>query len=470
MLHNACTSSARIRAFSLSAALAALLISLVSLVTSQVHARDVDEVENPRLSHAGSVTDESGLLGHGAAEIEERLEVLRQDVGAEVAWVILRTIGSRDPREFGTALLHHWGVGRKEHDDGVVVLHVLDRRRIEIVTGYGAEAALPDIKCSWLLQEIVVPAFRAGQLVRGHLALSRGIDRALRTPDISHADLIAAARESEVQPVAAPPAAAKARLSLSMPSKTAQRWFALLLAILAIAALCWRARVFVKAGTSPNGHMWELFVPCVVFLGLIILGGSFAEGQSVLPAIGLFTGCFAVASVCGVRDLYRSRQRIAPRPCTRCPRQLRWVEKAEATALLTRGPRAEQALGSMRFEVRRCDCGEVSVEGFERESKVQRCPDCNFRTLAPVQTLTLEPATEAATGKEEWIYECALCSRELRQTVVIPVVTRERPSRSHASSGDSASSDRSDSSSDDSSSSETFGGGDSGGGGAGASY
>ena len=56
----------------------------------------------------------------------------------------------------------------------MLVRHVLDRRRIEIVTGYRAEAALPDVECSWLLQEVAVPAFRGGELARGHLALSAG--------------------------------------------------------------------------------------------------------------------------------------------------------------------------------------------------------------------------------------------------------------------------------------------------------
>lgn len=73
----------------LASMLKALTVALlVSLVASPVRARTVDEVENPRQSHAGWVTDEPHVLGNGAVDIEERLEALHQQVGAEVAWVL----------------------------------------------------------------------------------------------------------------------------------------------------------------------------------------------------------------------------------------------------------------------------------------------------------------------------------------------------------------------------------------------
>ena len=433
---------------------------LVATIASPVRARNVDEIENPRQDHAGWVTDEPGLLGSHAGQLEERLESLHQQLGAEVAWVILQTIGDRDPREFGTALLRHWGVGRKEQDDGVLVLHVLDRRRIEIVTGYGAEGALPDIKCAWLLQEVAVPAFRANQFARGHLALSSGIVRALLAPDISHADLIAAALQDDTQLASTPTPAAKRRASSRKATQGAESWRGPLLGVLGLTLLIWRARVYRKLSPAHSGCDLIVSSGFVLFIWLFAL--VFSEEQEPF-ALSLFSIGLGFLLMRGLRDVRTLRARMAPLPCRVCPRKLRWVEGEEAVALMSAGARKEHELGSMRFEVRRCDCGEAYVEGFDVESKIRRCPGCGFRTLAGVRERTLKAATAAEAGQTECIFVCAHCSRQVLEVVEVP-----RLSFSSSSDSGSSSSWSSDSSSDSSSSS--FGGGDTGGGGAGASY
>lgn len=429
---------------------------LIVLFASPVRARNVDEIENPRHAHAGWVTDEPGLLGSDAGQIEERLETLHEQLGAEVAWVILRSIGDRDPRQFGTELLRHWGVGRKEHDDGVLVLHVIDRRRIEIVTGYGAEAALPDIKCSWLLQEVAVPAFHANQVARGHLALSRGIDRALRSPDISRADLIAAAQQDAPT---TPTRAAKHQVTTRKAVRGGNSWMWPLLCTVAITLLFWRARVYLMLSSSHSGY--DLLVP-YGFLLLFLLFAMSVTDHSVSFALSMFSSGLALLVIRGFHDVRTLHKRMAPLPCVGCPGKLRWIEGDDAVALMSAGARKERELGSMRFEVRRCECGERCIEGFELESKIRRCPGCGFRTLAQVQTLTLTTATSAKEGQNEFVYRCALCSRELREIVSVP-----RRARSSSSSDSGSTSSDSNSSS---SSRSSLGGGSSGGGGAGASY
>src|SRR5688572_11695707 len=151
------------------------------------------DVPNPRTSHGGWVTDQAQVLGAYGAAIEARLTQLNADTGAEVAVVILPSIGDAVPRQFATALFELWGVGHKGVDDGVLVLHVLDQRRIEIETGYGEEGALPDAKCAWLIEEVAKPLFKQEEMARGHLALSAGLELAIRNPAIDHATLMAIA-------------------------------------------------------------------------------------------------------------------------------------------------------------------------------------------------------------------------------------------------------------------------------------
>jgi hypothetical protein len=85
---------------------------LMCLLAAPSLARDVDDVPNPRTTHGGWVTDEAHVLDAAARSIEQRLETLHEQTGAEVAWVVLSSIGDSDPRTFATNLLHTWGVGR----------------------------------------------------------------------------------------------------------------------------------------------------------------------------------------------------------------------------------------------------------------------------------------------------------------------------------------------------------------------
>ena len=103
--------------------------------------------------------------------------------GAEVAVVVLPSIGDAVPKHFATALFEYWSIGQKGADNGVLVLHVLDLRRVEIETGYGNEGPLPDVKCHWLIESVVIPAFKAGHFAQGRDALTRGILYALEHPE-----------------------------------------------------------------------------------------------------------------------------------------------------------------------------------------------------------------------------------------------------------------------------------------------
>jgi uncharacterized protein len=452
-----------------------LFLALVtSLLALPVRARNVEDVPNPRQTHAGWVTDEPHALGAAAMRIEERLEQLHQQSGAEVAWVVLGSIGDSDPHGFATELLHRWGVGRKDHDDGVLVLHVLDRRRVEIVTGYGVEAALPDIKCAWLLREVAVPAFRAGELARGHLQLSQGIERALRSPDVSHADLIAAtqladserALAAQVAPAARVQPRRVARAAFTLPGKTGLRITAGVLMLLGIASYFWRVRIYVKRYRHHAHHNPPL--PFALFGGLLVFGIGFGE-PGMLPAIGVFAACSIWTLARGLRERGELTRWLAPRPCPRCSLPLQLLERDAASAALPEGPRREEKLGSVEYDVWRCSCGELSLDATVVPSQVLPCPGCKFHTFEHVQTVEKKPATESETGEADWFYACAVCGHQLQKRVEVPRISRASSSSSSwiSSSSDSGSSS---SSSSDSSSSDSFGGGDSGGGGAGESY
>jgi uncharacterized protein len=59
-------------------------------------------------------------------------------------------------------------VGRKDIDDGVLLIVAPNERKARIEVGYGLEKALRDEEAGRILRDAILPAFRAGDYAQGH--------------------------------------------------------------------------------------------------------------------------------------------------------------------------------------------------------------------------------------------------------------------------------------------------------------
>jgi uncharacterized protein len=84
------------------------------------------------------------------------------------------------PKDFANRLFAHWGIGKARADNGLLVLLVVDQRRLEMETGYGLEPILPDGWLGNMQAEVMVPAFRSGDFPAGLEAGLVRIDQRLR--------------------------------------------------------------------------------------------------------------------------------------------------------------------------------------------------------------------------------------------------------------------------------------------------
>lgn len=92
------------------------------------------------------------------------------------------------PKAFTTELFNAWEIGKKGKDNGVLVMVSKGDRRVEIETGYGIEAILPDARVGKIIRTEMIPAFKqedyeAG-IVNGTLAVAVGIQHDIKLPDI----------------------------------------------------------------------------------------------------------------------------------------------------------------------------------------------------------------------------------------------------------------------------------------------
>ena len=143
----------------------------------------VETVPNPKDRGNGYMSDPAGIIGPTAtAEINAIAAAIEDSATAEIAVVVLPSIGELNPKDFATELFQHWGIGKAGKDNGLLILTVMDQRRTEFETGYGIEGILPDIICYRAGMQVLVPLFQQGKYGEGLAAVLRRFQEILQDP------------------------------------------------------------------------------------------------------------------------------------------------------------------------------------------------------------------------------------------------------------------------------------------------
>ena len=127
----------------------------------------------PRMMLAGRVTDAADILtGEEEARLSDRQA--RYETRTKHQMVVATTPSLHSARvdNFGTCLGSRWAIGRKHHDDGIVILVAPNERQMRIATGTGMEKILTDDKALAVIREMT-PQFEQGDYAGG---LATGID------------------------------------------------------------------------------------------------------------------------------------------------------------------------------------------------------------------------------------------------------------------------------------------------------
>jgi uncharacterized protein len=109
-------------------------------------------------------TDEASFLSRQTvAALDARLENFERQTGHQVLVFIGRTLGEGAVIEdWAVKTFEAWKVGRRGLDDGLVLFIMAEDRKMRIEVGYGLEDRVPDIRASRVINDILVPGFRAG--------------------------------------------------------------------------------------------------------------------------------------------------------------------------------------------------------------------------------------------------------------------------------------------------------------------
>jgi uncharacterized protein len=123
----------------------------------------------------GYLADTAHVLDEQAkAELVALLQATEQQTTAEIAVATVSSLDGMSVEEYANKLFREWGVGKKGHDNGVLVLVAPTERKMRIEVGYGLEPILPDGLAGEVIRNNFTPAFKSGDYSKG---ITEGVQR-----------------------------------------------------------------------------------------------------------------------------------------------------------------------------------------------------------------------------------------------------------------------------------------------------
>jgi len=139
----------------------------------------------------GRVVDDAGMLSSSVKQqLEQKLEDYEGQSTNQVVVVTLPSLQGTEIEDFGYQLGRKWGIGQKGKDNGVLLIVAPKERKVRIEVGYGLEGTLTDALSSEIIQSVILPHFRSGEMQEGVVAGADAIISVLKggSPFAGNAD------------------------------------------------------------------------------------------------------------------------------------------------------------------------------------------------------------------------------------------------------------------------------------------
>jgi len=109
----------------------------------------------------GYINDYTGTLSvEWKAKTENLVQAVREETSCEIAVAVIDELGGATIEEYAAGLFAKWGIGKKDKDNGVLLLVAIKDRQLRIEVGYGLEAIIPDLKAKDIIDDVITPRFK----------------------------------------------------------------------------------------------------------------------------------------------------------------------------------------------------------------------------------------------------------------------------------------------------------------------
>ena len=141
-----------------------LFFSIVSYALTEIPTFDHRVIDTSHTLESSQIDDlESSLIG---------FEKKRTD-GAQIAVLMINKLDNETIEQYADRVFIQWKIGKKEKDNGILLLIVKDDKLMRIEVGYGFEGTITDLIASHIIREQLAPQFKKNNYYQGiHDALS----------------------------------------------------------------------------------------------------------------------------------------------------------------------------------------------------------------------------------------------------------------------------------------------------------
>ena len=116
----------------------------------------------------GRVVDGANVIpADERARLDQKLAALEAQSGRQLVVATLPDLQGYDIADYGYQLGRAWGIGRKDKNDGAILIVAPKERKVRIEVGYGLEGVLTDGMSALIIQQQIVPRFKAGDMAGG---------------------------------------------------------------------------------------------------------------------------------------------------------------------------------------------------------------------------------------------------------------------------------------------------------------
>ena len=400
------------------------LIAFICVTTANADQYTVKTVPNDHLTDARDyTTNPDGIISAQAEQtINDMLAEAESTATAEVAVVLLESIGYIDIDDFANQLFNHWGIGKdgKDNgkDNGLLFILVQDQREMVFRTGSGMEGVFPDVILSRIIRNDISPKLKEGDFDAGIIAGISQICEIMKNPEVVQ-EIIQREKDED--------AAIKAGMLYT----------------------------YLAIGT--------IFFLCFLIFSIKILNSSKTNYAQCLEMRGWKSGVVSSSLLFPVPMLLFFifyfitivRLRNKSIGCSSCGHKMHKLSEKEENVHLNTAQQSEERVRSIDYDVWLCDnCKNREILPYTKPSRYKECPHCRAKTYLLTDDRTLKRATSSRKGEGQKTYLCKNCRERDFVKYTIPMIVYSGGSGSGSSWGGSSSGGGS------------WGGGSTGGGGA----
>ncbi|MGZ8402908.1 MAG: TPM domain-containing protein [Rhodoplanes sp.] len=122
----------------------------------------------------GRVVDEAGILDQPTRDaLERKLADFENKTTVQLVVVTLKSLQGTSIEDYGYQLGRHWQIGQRDKNSGALLIVAPNERKVRIEVGYGLEGNLTDAVSKLIIENSILPRFKANDYAGG---INRGVD------------------------------------------------------------------------------------------------------------------------------------------------------------------------------------------------------------------------------------------------------------------------------------------------------